>query len=70
MSGQPVERYSLAKRVQDMCYEHCNGMAFNPNTREIVVALYTSYNAENRGCVFLLDADTLEFKGRMKISDD
>lgn len=69
-NGQPVERYSLAKRVQDMCYEHCNGMAFNPNTREIVVALYTSYNAENRGCVFLLDADTLEFKGRMKISDD
>ena len=69
-NGQPVERYSLAKRVQDMCYEHCNGMAFNPNTREIVVALYTSYNAENRGCVFLLDADTLEFKGRMKITDD
>lgn len=69
-NGQPVERYSLAKCVQDMCYEHCNGMAFNPNTREIVVALYTSYNAENRGCVFLLDADTLEFKGRMKISDD
>ena len=69
-NGQPVERYSLAKRVQDMCYEHCNGMAFNPNTREIVVALYTSYNAENRGCLFLLDADTLEFKGRMKISDD
>lgn len=69
-NGQPVERYSLAKRVQDMCYEHCNGMAFNPNTREIVVALYTSYNAENRGCVFLLDADTLEFKGRMKITYD
>ena len=69
-NGQPVERYSLAKRVQDMCYEHCNGMAFNPNTREIVVALYTSYNAENRGCVFLLDADTLEFKGRLKITDD
>lgn len=69
-NGQPVERYSLAKRVQDMCYEHCNGMAFSPNTREIVVALYTSYNAENRGCVFLLDADTLEFKGRLKITDD
>ena len=69
-NGQPVERYSLAKRVQDMCYEHCNGMAFNPNTREIVVALNTSYNEENRGCVFLMDADTLEFKGRMKITDD
>lgn len=69
-NGQPVERYSLAKRVQDMCYEHCNGMTFNQNTREIVVALYTSYNAENRGCVFLLDADTLEFKGRLKITDD
>lgn len=69
-NGQPVEQYSIAKRVQDTCYEHCNGMAYNPNTREIAVALYTNLIAENRGCIYLMDADTLEYKGKVKISDD
>lgn len=69
-NGQPVEQYSLAKRVQDTCYEHCNGMAYNPNTREIAVALYTNFITENRGCIYLMDADTLEYKGKVKISDD
>lgn len=69
-NGQPVEQYSLAKRVEDTCYEHCNGMAYNPNTREIAVALYTNHIEENRGCIYLMDADTLEYKGKVKISDD
>lgn len=69
-NGQPVEQYSLAKRVADTCYEHCNGMAYNPNTREIAVALYTNHIEENRGCIYLMDADTLEYKGKVKISDD
>ena len=69
-NGQPVEQYSLAKRVEDTCYEHCNGMAYNPNTREIAVALYTNFIEENRGCIYLMDADTLEYKGKVKISDD
>jgi hypothetical protein len=68
--GNPVEQYSLAKRVADTCYEHCNGMAYNPNTGEIAVALYTNYIAENRGCIYLMDAKTLEYKSKVKISDD
>ena len=68
--GNPVERYSLAKRVADTCYEHCNGMAYNPDTGEIAVALYSNYMGDNRGCIYLMDAKTLEYKNKVKISDD
>lgn len=67
--GNPVQKYSLAKRVSNLNYEHANGMAYNPNTNEIAVALYTNNNAENRGCIFLMAADTLEYKDKVKISD-
>ena len=65
--GKPVDKYSLAKRVVERNYEHGNGMAYNPNTGEIAVALYTHLNPENRGCIFLIDADTLSFKKKIKI---
>ena len=68
--GNPVDKYSLAKRVVERNYEHGNGMAYNPKTGEIAVALYTHLNPENRGCIFLMDADTLSFKKKVKISDD
>lgn len=68
--GNQVEKYSLAKRVVERNYEHGNGMAYNPNTGEIAVALYTHLNPENRGCIFLMDADTLSFKKKVKIADD
>lgn len=68
--GKPVDKYSLAKRVVERNYEHGNGMAYNPKTGEIAVALYTHLNPENRGCIFLMDADTLSFKKKVKISDD
>lgn len=68
--GNPVEQYSLAKRVALTDYEHANGMAYNPNTGEIAVSLYTSLNQENRGCIFLMDAETLEYKSKVRISDD
>ncbi len=67
--GNPVERYSLAKRVADMDYEHANGMAYNPNTGEIAVALYTSNDWQNRGSIYLMDAGTLAFKSRVQVSD-
>lgn len=69
-NGNPVEPYTLAKRVADTDYEHANGMAYNPNTGEIAVALYTRKDPENRGCVFLMDAQTLEYKGKVQISTD
>lgn len=50
-NGNPVEQYSLAMQVQETDYEHANGMAYNPNTNEIAVSLYTSYQKENRGCL-------------------
>lgn len=68
--GNAVEKYSLAKRVVERSYEHGNGMAYNPNTREIAVALYTHLEPENRGCIFLIDSETLSFKRKVKIADD
>lgn len=68
--GNPVEKYSLAKRVVERSYEHGNGMAYNPNTGEIAVALYTHLDPENRGCIFLMDSETLSFKRKVKIADD
>ena len=67
--GNPVEPYSLAMQVQETDYEHANGMAYNPNTNEIAVSLYTSYQIENRGCLFIMDADTLKFKRKVQVSD-
>ena len=69
-NGNPVERYSLAKRVADTCWEHGNGMTYNPNTHEIYVALYTNTIPENRGCVYVMDPDTLAYKRTIKVSDD
>lgn len=68
--GNPVERYSLAKRVADTCWEHGNGMTYNPNTHEIYVALYTNVIPENRGCIYVMDPDTLTYKRTIKVSDD
>lgn len=69
-NGNPVERYSLAKRVSDMNWEHGNGMAYNPNTNEIYVALYTNLIPENRGCLYVMDPQTLAYKRKIKVSDD
>ncbi|MDD2979056.1 MAG: hypothetical protein PHN80_03710 [Hespellia sp.] len=69
-NGNPVEQYSLAKRVQSASYEHANGMAYNPKTNEILVALYTSLDESNRGCIFAIDPDNLTFKNKVQISTD
>lgn len=69
-NGNPVEQYSLAKRVADTNWEHGNGMAYNPKTNEIYVSLYTSRQQENRGSLYVMDPDTLGFKRKIKISDD
>lgn len=69
-NGNPVTPYTLAKRVQNREWEHCNGMAYNPGTNEIYVALYTHTIAENRGCLYVMDPDTLDYKRTIKISDE
>lgn len=70
-AGNPVEQYSLAKTVSNMSYEHSNGMAYNPNTNEIAISLYTNNEGdENRGAVYIVDATTFDFKSKVKISAD
>lgn len=69
-NGNPVERYSLAKRVSDTNWEHGNGMTYNPNTNEIYVALYTDMIEGNKGCIYVMDPATLAYKRTVKISDE
>ncbi|UWP58402.1 InlB B-repeat-containing protein [Ruminococcus gauvreauii] len=69
-NGNEVRPYSYAKSVTEMDYEHGNGMAYNPYTRELVIAGGRNLSPENKGCLFIVDADTLKFKRKVKISDD
>lgn len=67
--GNEVRPYSYAKSITEMDYEHGNGMAYNPYTREIIIAGGKNLDPDNKGCVFIVDADTLRFKRKVKISD-
>ncbi len=66
--GNNVKPYSLAMDVQEMDYEHGNGMTYNPLTNEIVIAAGNVENSSNKGCVFVVDADTLKFKKKVQLS--
>lgn len=68
-NGIPVEQYSLAFTNSSWDWEHCNGMCYNADTDEIYVALYTSNDPESRGCVYVMDPHTLDFKRSIKIAD-
>ncbi len=67
--GNPVTQYSLAKTVTETDYEHANGMTYNPDTREILVVGATPLNRENRGIVYIVDADTLKLKRTVRLSN-
>ena len=67
--GNPVERYSVAKQVTEMDYEHGNGMTYNPNTNEILIVGSTPLSPENQGYVYIVDADTLKFKKKVHVAD-
>jgi hypothetical protein len=68
--GNPVERFSLAMQVEDMNWEHGNGMAYNPNTGEVAVSLYTHSSPETRGSLFIMDPLTLSYIRTVHVSDD
>ena len=69
--GNPVEQYSLFKQITDKNYEHANGMAYNPNTNEILVSLYTNNEGDdNIGSIYIMDASTFEYKTKVQISTD
>lgn len=69
-NGDPVKQYSYAKTVSDMDYEHGNGMTYNPETDEIVIAGGIPLKEENFGCLFVLDAKTLQCKRKIQISPE
>ncbi len=68
-NGNAVEQFSLAKTNDSQNLEHGNGMTYNPNTNEIIIAPYTNQNLENRGCLFIMDPDSMEITGTVKVSD-
>lgn len=67
-NGKKVKPYSVAKTVKERNYEHANGLAYNPKTNEILISGYTNSIPENRGCLFIIDADTLEYKTQVQVS--
>ncbi len=67
--GNPVEQYSLAFKNDSWDWEHCNGMCYNADADEIYVALYTNADEESRGCVYVMDPHTLDYKRSIKIAD-
>ena len=67
--GNPVTPFSLAMRKKETNWEHGNGMAYNPSRKEIYVAPYTANDPENRGCLFIMDGENLQYKGKIKVSD-
>lgn len=69
-NGNPVEQYSYAKHITEMDYEHGNGMTYDPVRNEIVIAGGRAINKSNTGCIFIVDGDTLEFKRKVKVTDE
>ncbi|MDO4617862.1 MAG: hypothetical protein Q4B03_10530 [Lachnospiraceae bacterium] len=68
-NGNPVEQYSLAFTNDQWDWEHCNGMCYNADADEIYVALYTNQDENSRGCIYVMDPHTLDFKRSIKIAD-
>lgn len=67
--GNPVEQYSYAFHVTEKDYEHGNGMTYNPNTQEIAIAGLFTNDPSNTGAVFIVDANTLQFKRKVQVGD-
>ncbi len=67
--SNPVQQYSLYNIDGNRHWEHGNGMTYNPKTGELFVAPYTHIDPENRGCLLVMDPDTLECTRKIKISD-
>ena len=65
--GNPVPRYSYAKHITERDYEHGNGMTYNPNTNEIYIAAGPLLDAGNAGNIYVIDADTLEYKRTVNV---
>lgn len=67
-NGKKVEQYSLAKQVADYDYEQPSGLAYNAKTNELIVSGYSAGGDTNKGSLFIIDADTLEYKNTIDVS--
>ncbi len=68
-NGNPVQRYSLAKTITERDYEHGNGMTYNRNTNEIIIAPAKPRKKENMGIIYKVDASTLTYKDTVQVAD-
>ncbi len=68
-NGNPVQRYGLAKTVTERDYEHGNGMTYNRNSNEIIIAPSKPRFKENKGVVFKVDGTTLAYKETVQVTD-
>lgn len=68
-NGNEVPKYSYAKHVTEMDYEHGNGMTYNPHTNEIYIAAGPLLNPENSGNIYVVDGDTLMYKRTIRVGD-
>lgn len=68
-NGNPVQQYSLARTVTEMDYEHGNGMTYNRNTNEIIIAPSKPRYRKNRGVIFKVDGSTLAYKETVQVTD-
>lgn len=68
-NGNPVQKYSYAKHVTERDYEHCNGMTYDPVNKRILIAGGKPLKKENKGCIFVVDSESLKFKEKVKITD-
>lgn len=66
--GNPVERYSLAKSVTERDYYHGNGMTYNQNTNEILIAPYKAKYDKKSGILYRADGTTLKYKDSVKVA--
>lgn len=69
-NGNPVQKYGYAKHVTQMDYEHCNGMTYDPVNGRILIAGGKPLKKENKGCIFIVDSESLEYIEKVKITDE
>lgn len=69
-NGNPVEQFSYAKHVTEMDYEHCNGMTYDPTHKRILIAGGKPLKKANKGCIFIVDSESLKFIEKVKITDE
>ncbi len=69
-NGNPVQQYSYAKHVTEMDYEHCNGMTYDPVNKRILIAGGKPLKKGNKGCIFIVDSESLKFIEKVKITDE